>query len=150
MNTSPEILFYHVKLGTIEQVASLLLRKILDKKQMAVVHCSSQDYMESLSEFLWNVKDSFLPHITSIETDDLTHPIYLKYDDIIPLKRDILLSCGTAPKAEFINYERTVYIFHNDDTEQVQSARDFWKEYQSAYSLTYWIQNDEGRWQKGK
>ena len=60
-----EVLFYHLKGQTPEQVLPTLLQKSLDRGWRVVVQASSEERVEALDAHLWTWRDdSFLPHGT--------------------------------------------------------------------------------------
>jgi DNA polymerase-3 subunit chi len=47
------------------------------------------------------------------------------------------------------SYTRIVYLFDGRDDEALQRARRQWKTAKGAgHQVTYWQQNDRGRWEK--
>jgi DNA polymerase-3 subunit chi len=45
-------------------------------------------------------------------------------------------------------YERLVYLFSGHDPDAVTEARVAWKALGPGNALTYWQQDENGRWQK--
>ena len=73
-----EILFYHLKGQTPEQVLPALLQKSLDRGWRVVVQASSEERIEALDAHLWTWRDdSFLPHGTWREAEAAHQPILL-------------------------------------------------------------------------
>ena len=54
-----------------------------------------------------------------------------------------------AEPPELSGYDRVVFMFDGHDEDQVQSARSQWKRLKGeGYTLSYWQQNHDGRWEK--
>src|ERR1700691_6815278 len=80
-----EILFYHLKGQTPEQVLPALLQKSLDRGWRVVVQASSEERIEALDAHLWTWRDdSFLPHGTWRDADAAQQPIMLTLNDDNP------------------------------------------------------------------
>jgi DNA polymerase-3 subunit chi len=45
-------------------------------------------------------------------------------------------------------YERIVYIFSGHDPDAVSEARDAWRALRDGNDVTYWQQDQNGRWAK--
>ena len=73
-----EVLFYHLKGQTPEQVLPALLQKSLERGWRVVVQASSDERVEALDAHLWTWRDdSFLPHGTSRDAEPAEQPIML-------------------------------------------------------------------------
>src|SRR5271167_5258626 len=73
-----EILFYHLRGQTPEQVLPPLLQKSLERGWRVVIQASSDERVEALDAHLWTWRDdSFLPHGTSRDAEAAEQPIML-------------------------------------------------------------------------
>ncbi len=80
-----EILFYHLKGQTPEQVLPALLQKSLERGWRVVVQASSDERVEALDAHLWTWRDdSFLPHGTWRDAEAAEQPIVLTAGDENP------------------------------------------------------------------
>ena len=80
-----EILFYHLKGQTPEQVLPALLAKSLERGWRVVVQASSDERVEALDAHLWTWRDdAFLPHGTWRDAEAAEHPIVLTVNDENP------------------------------------------------------------------
>ena len=80
-----EILFYHLKGQTPEQVLPALLVKSLERGWRVVVQASSDERVEALDAHLWTWRDdSFLPHGTWRDAEAAEQPIVLTVNDENP------------------------------------------------------------------
>ena len=146
-----EVLFYHLKGQTPEQVLPSLLLKSLDRGWRAVVQGTTEERMEALDAHLWTWRDdSFLPHGMWRDPGAGEHPILLTVDEKNPNQAAIrFLVEGADMPADAAAYERVVLIFDGDDSEAVQAARAHWSKAKSAgLEVTYWQPDEMGVWRR--
>ncbi len=150
-----EVLFYHLKGQTPEQVLPALLQKSLERGWRVVVQASSDERVEALDAHLWTWRDdSFLPHGTWRDAEAAAQPIVLTAGDENPngatvrfLVDGANLAANLAEKAT--GYERVVMLFDGDDPDAVATARTRWTEAKAAGAeVTYWRADENGRWQR--
>jgi len=146
-----EILFYHLKGQTLEQVLPPLLQKSLERGWRVVVQASSDERVEALDAHLWTWRDdAFLPHGTSRDSEAAEHPIVLTANAENPNGAVVrFLVDGANLAANAGNYQRIVLLFDGDDPEAVEMARMRWNEAKaSGAEVTYWKADESGRWQQ--
>ncbi|HEX4411610.1 MAG TPA: DNA polymerase III subunit chi [Xanthobacteraceae bacterium] len=146
-----EVLFYHLKGQSPEQVLPALLQKSLERGWRVVVQASSDERVEALDAHLWTWRDdSFLPHGTWRDSEAAEQPIVLTSDDKNPNRATVrFLVDGTAMAEDAAGYERIVLLFNGDDPDAVDIARQRWSEAKAAgFEVTYWQADEKGRWQR--
>jgi DNA polymerase III subunit chi len=146
-----EILFYHLKGQTPEQVLPGLLHKSLDRGWRVVVQGTTEERMEALDAHLWTWRDdSFLPHGTWRDAEAAEHPILLTIDERNQNNAAIrFLVEGADMPAEVAAYERVVLIFDGEDVEAVETARTHWSRAKAAgLGVTYWQADEKGVWRR--
>jgi DNA polymerase III subunit chi len=146
-----EVLFYHLKGQTPEQVLPALLQKSLDRGWRVVVQASSEERVEALDAHLWTWRDdSFLPHGTWREGDVAQQPILLTIYDHNPNDAVVrFLVEGAAVPADASAYQRVVLLFDGEDPDAVDAARARWTEAKSAgFEVTYWQADERGGWHR--
>ena len=146
-----EILFYHLKGQTLEQVLPALLQKSLERGWRVVVQASSDERVEALDAHLWTWRDdAFLPHGTSRDPEAAEQPIVLTADGENPNGATVrFLVDGANPGANAAGYERIVLLFNGDDPEALEMARARWSEARAVGAeVTYWKTNEVGRWER--
>jgi len=146
-----EVLFYHLKGQTLEQVLPSLLQRSLERGWRVVVQASSDERIDGLDAHLWTWRDdAFLPHGTWREAEAAEQPILLTVNDDNPNRaavRFLIDGAGMPPDAAA--YERLVLVFNGEDPEAVELARARWSEAKSAgFEVTYWQADEKGRWQR--
>lgn len=145
-----EVLFYHLERQPLERILPSLLEKTIERGWRAVVHSGSPERLEALDTALWTYRDeAFLPHGTKQDGHSEHQPIYLTCGEDIPNGAGVRFLVDGAGTDKFEGFARIVYLFDGHDREAVQHARDQWKAAKAAgCSVTYWQQNEDGRWQK--
>jgi DNA polymerase III subunit chi len=146
-----EILFYHLKGQTLEQVLPPLLQKSLERGWRVVVQASSDERVEALDAHLWTWRDdAFLPHGTARDPEAAEQPIVLTASADNPNGAAVrFLVDGANLTADAGNYQRVVLLFDGDDPEAVEMARMRWNEAKTnGAEVTYWKADENGRWQR--
>ncbi|MDE2284010.1 MAG: DNA polymerase III subunit chi [Hyphomicrobiales bacterium] len=146
-----EVLFYHLKGQTPEQVLPALLQKSLERGWRAVVQASSDERVEAIDAHLWTWRDdSFLPHGTLRDAEAARQPIVLTSNDDNPNGAVVrfLVESAAIPENVAI-YQRVVVLFNGDDPDAVEVARARWSEAKSAgFEVTYWQADEKGGWRR--
>ena len=146
-----EILFYHLKGQTVEQVLPPLLQKSLERGWRVVVQASSDERVDGLDAHLWTWRDdTFLPHGTWRDSEAAEHPILLTVNEGNPNRAGVRFLVEGAPMPEdAASYNRLVLLFDGEDPEAVETARTRWSEAKAAgFDVTYWQADERGRWQR--
>jgi DNA polymerase-3 subunit chi len=146
-----EVLFYHLKGQTPEQVLPALLQKSLERGWRVVVQASSDERVEALDAHLWTWRDdSFLPHGTGRDAEAALQPIVLTAGEDNPNGATVrFLVDGAAMAKNPAAYERIVMLFDGDDPDAVEAARARWTEAKAAGAeVAYWRADENGRWQR--
>jgi len=146
-----EMLFYHMKGQTPEQVLPALLQKSLERGWRVVVQASSDERVEALDAHLWTWRDdAFLPHGTWRDAEAAEQPIVLTVNAENPNRATVrFLVDGASLSGEAAAYERIVLLFDGDDPDAVEAARARWSEAKAAgVEVTYWQADEHGRWRR--
>jgi DNA polymerase-3 subunit chi len=146
-----EVLFYHLKGQTLEQVLPPLLQKSLQRGWRVVVQAASDERVEGLDAHLWTWRDdSFLPHGTWRDSEASAHPILLTVNEANPNGAGVrFLVEGAGMPGDAAAYHRIVLLFDGEDPEAVETARTRWGEAKAAgFDVTYWQADESGRWQR--
>ena len=144
-----EVLFYHLETQPLERVLPQLLEKSLERGWRAIVETSSRARAEALDAMLWTFRDdSFLPHAIVGDPSDPDQPVLIAMDDVNPNTANVRFFVDRAVPQTGEGYERLVYLFSGHDPDAVTEARIAWKALQAGNTLTYWQQDESGRWQK--
>lgn len=146
-----EVHFYHLQRQSLEAVLPTLLARSRERGWRALVKLGDEARMTALDDHLWSFSDeSFLPHGTDRDPDAAEQPVLLTTADANPNGAAILfLAGGGAMPAEIAGFERVALLLDGGDADAVAAARDLWRTLRDAdHAITYWQQDDEGRWRK--
>jgi len=145
-----EIAFYHLESSTLEVTLPRLLEKTLDGGNRALVLATSMDLLEQMDDFLWAYKNnSWLPH--GLQRDPLAEeqPILLATSPEAMNGAKYLFLIDGVVTDQIEKFERCFEIFNGKDSNAIHAARKSWSRYKAQqYSMTYWQEDLNGRWQK--
>lgn len=145
-----EVLFYHLEVRPLESVLPQLLEKTLERGWRAIVETGSRERAEALDSLLWTYRDdAFLPHGLAGEAADAHQPILLTTDSTDnPNGAVVRFFVDRAVPASTEGYRRIVYMFSGHDPDAVTEARQAWRALREGNEVTYWQQEQDGRWMK--
>ncbi|MEO3429658.1 DNA polymerase III subunit chi [Pelagibius sp. CAU 1746] len=140
--------FYHMTRTTLEQALPQMLEKTLERDQRAVVKAGSEARVEALSARLWTYHDrAFLPHGTAKDGRAARQPVWLTVEDEAPNGAEVLFLTDGASSERIADYALCVLLFDGGDEEALTQARGQWKILKDAgHDVTYWQQDESGRW----
>ena len=145
-----EVSFYHLERQALDEALPRLLTRVLAGGHKALVLADTDERVRHLNEKLWTFDPgSFLPHGMAGEDHAADQPILLTTDEANPAAADILVVVDGAVPQSMDAYGRCLDLFNGSDDEAVSAARDRWKLYRErGYDVTYWKQDESGRWEK--
>lgn len=144
-----EVLFYHLEVRPLESVLPQLLEKTLERGWRAVVETGSRERAEALDSLLWTYRDdSFLPHGLSGDATDAHQPILLTTEPENVNGAGVRFFVDRAVPQSAEGYQRIVYMFSGHDPDAVSEARLAWRALREGNEVTYWQQENSGRWVK--
>lgn len=143
-----EVRFYHMTRTPLDQALPQMLEKTLERGKRAVVRAGSEARVEALSARLWTYHDrSFLPHGTVKDGRAERQPVWLTVEDEAPNGAEVLFLTDGASSERIADYGLCVLLFDGGDEAAVAQAREQWKVLKEAgHQVTYWQQDDSGRW----
>ncbi len=145
-----DISFYHLTRTTLEAALPQMLEKTLERGHRAVVRAATAERVEALNGWLWTYKDrGFLPHGSAQDGHAALQPVWLTDQDEHPNGAQVLFLTDGATSERPEDFERCAVLFDGNDEAALAAARAQWTDLKDAgHDLTYWQQNDEGRWEK--
>jgi len=143
-----EVRFYHMTRTPLDQALPQMLEKTLERGRRAVVRAGSEARVEALSARLWTYNDRrFLPHGTVKDGRAERQPIWLTVADEAPNGAEVLFLTDGATSEKIADFALCVLLFDGGDDEALAQARAQWKALKEAgHDVTYWQQDDSGRW----
>ncbi len=145
-----EVLFYHLERRRLEDALPALLEKCVERGWRTVVQSGSRERRDALNSHLWTfAEESFLPHGTADDGHAEMQPVFLTTEDDNPNGATVRFLVDRAAPGDLVSYERAVFVFDGHDEDAVADARQRWREARDAgFAVTYWKQNETGRWEK--
>lgn len=148
-----DVWFYHLERQPLDKVLPVLLQRALARGWRACVQAGGPERVRALDETLWTYDEaSFLPHAAEGDGVATEQPILLTDGSGNPNGATIrILVDGADPFAALAqsSYERLVLLFDGNDDEALGDARRRWSALKAAgHQLTYWQQDQDGRWEK--
>ncbi|RYE11384.1 MAG: DNA polymerase III subunit chi [Hyphomicrobiales bacterium] len=144
-----DILFYHLEVQPLERVLPVLLEKTLERGWRAVVETSSIERAAAIDAMLWTFRDdSFLPHGMAGSEHDPEQPVIIVANEGNANGANVRFYVDRAVPQSGEGYERIVFMFSGHDPDAVTEARAAWRTLKDGNTLTYWQQDEGGRWAK--
>lgn len=146
----PEVRFYHLTKSTAKQALPQLLEKTLERDKRALVKLPDDDAVRQWNEYLWDHSEgSFLPHGSIEDPEPETQPIFLTHADENPARAEYLFLVEGADRQDLDAFDMCAILFDGTDETAVGQARGRWKQLrETAADLTYWQQDEGGKWGK--
>ncbi len=145
-----EVRFYHLQRANLERVLPVMLGRVLERGQRAVVQLGSQQRLDAINDWLWTFdKASFLPHGGQAEGHPADQPVWLTLEEERPNGAQVLFLADGATSGKSAEFDLVAELFDGNDEAAVKAARERWKTYKAeGHDVTYWQQDDAGRWQQ--
>jgi DNA polymerase-3 subunit chi len=151
-----EVWFYHLQRATLESALPKLLELSLARDWRAAVQAVSERRLAALDDLLWSYDpESFLPHGTARDGEPETQPIFLTLGPDNPNRADVRFFVENAEASPVLAdpasapTTRAILIFDGNDDAALQGARAQWRRLKAeGHQLSYWRQNDDGKWEK--
>lgn len=145
-----EIWFYHLQMKPLEQTLPVLVARSRERGWKVVIRAGSAERLAVLDDLLWTFDEaSFLAHGLATDPRPETQPVLLTTRDECPNGAEVLFLVDRAPLPADYPYARVVMIFDGNDSEALESARQAWKVAKAlGHAVTYWQQDEAGRWVK--
>ena len=145
-----DILFYHLTETRVEDALPPLLEKSVERNWRVAVQTIDAERSAFLDNHLWTWRsESFLPHGQAGEPFEAEQPILIVNDGRNANHADVRFLVDGAEPPDLSAYQRVVFMFDGHDEAQLTQARGQWKKLKGeGHSLSYWQQNQDGRWEK--
>jgi DNA polymerase-3 subunit chi len=144
-----DISFYHLQRQPLDRALPQLLDRVLASSMKALVLGDNPELIAALNSSLWTYDPgSFLPHGAKKDADAELQPIFLTVEQENPNRAEILVLVDGADHKDLGQFDRCLDMFDGNDSEAVAQARLRWVAYKDAgHQVTYWQQNDAGKWE---
>ena len=145
-----EVLFYHLTRHRLEQALPALVDRASERGWKSLICLGDADAGTTISDALWTFRpDAFLAHGLDGREQSDGQPVWITPTCDDPIDADVRFCVAGADPTLPGDYQRTITMFDGHDQGAVEGARAHWKTLREAGAeLTYWQQDDEGRWGK--
>lgn len=145
-----EVWFYHLERTTVARTLPDLLSKVAGRGWRAYVHGIEETTLSTLDASLWTYSaESFLAHGSESDPNADRQPILLGTSGAMANSPETYVSVEPADIPGLDGLERALIIFEGVDEAHLTWAREQWKRMKSkGLTLSYWKQNDLGRWER--
>ena len=154
-----EVWFYHLQRQKLENALPVLIERAHGQGWRTIVQAASPERVAFLDDHLWTFReDGFLPHASARDgagqEDAAGQPVWLTADEDNPNRADIRFFIDGAEPLTVLQSEtgapmrRAAIMFDGTDEDALRIARLQFKSLREAgFSLSYWRQNEQGRWE---
>lgn len=127
----------------------MLLEKSLANKWRVRLQFNDAASMTAMDSWLWTYKDdSFLPHGCDNQPGADAHLVLLTCEPA-PATEDVVFLIGGATPGDMNGVTRCITMVDSRDEHGRSVARDRWKAAKAqSLSVSYWTQDDRGKWGK--
>jgi len=145
-----ELWFYHLEQASVDDALPELLTKLMERGGRAVISSGEESRLTHLDSHLWTFRDdSFLPHgrMDAAQLED--HPIVLADTPTNPNSASMLFCLDGMDPGDVTAWDRVVVMFEASDETSLARARALWAaQKKSQTEISYWRQNEMGRWER--
>lgn len=151
-----EVWFYHLLNRPLESALPALVARTLANGWTAIIQATSAERLAALDDLLWTYDDqSFVAHGSAQEGDSAMQPVWLTLEADNPNAASVRFFVEGADAVATLAgetarpKERAIVMFDGRDEDALNRARmQFRQLREQGFALSYWRQNDEGRWEK--
>ena len=143
-----EIYFYHLDQKPLASILPDLVQRGLGRGLMMVVETAAPDSMPRLSDMLWSAEDvAFIPHGFG-DDDGTRQPLWLCADASNPNAATFRFFVDGALPDDVEGLERAIIMIDSNSEEALANARNEWKKRKAeGHAVSYWKQDENGKWQ---
>jgi len=143
-----EVFFYHLDQKPLRSILPQLVQRGLERGLRMVVETAQIENLNGLSDALWGAEDvAFIPHGLGDDAPS-GQPLWLCANNQNPNAATYRFFVDGALPQSVEGLQRAVILFDGTDEQAKASARDEWKKRKAeGHSISYWKQNENGRWE---
>ena len=147
-----DIRFYHLETSTLDKALPVIVMKAHDTGKKIVIKTSDKKEIVRLNDLLWTFhSEIFLPHGAEGDKNADKQPIWITTGDENPNNAEILILTHGCTHEDIGAYGMVCEMLDARVESQITAARSRWKIYKDeGHELTYWQQDDKGKWSKSQ
>ena len=148
-----EIWFYHLQSQPLVRALPVLVEKAVERGWRVAIQTIDEQRLKLLDDLLWTyAPESFLAHGVAPDKDAARQPIVLTLAADNPNAADVRMyvdGAEVAMEPGAAPYQRVMLMFDGRDEAELAAARRQWTRLKGqGFTLAYWQQSDEGRWER--
>jgi len=145
-----EIRFYQLSKKNVLEALPEILGKALARDFKIVIKTTDEDSVKEIDNYLWTYNnESFLPHGYKKNKNQSDQPIWITAGDDNPNNANMLVLINNTEVKDLSKTELCCKIFTGSDKEILDNACSTWDEYKkNGFNLSYFKQDDNGKWHK--
>jgi DNA polymerase-3 subunit chi len=145
-----DIRFYHMEHSTLDQTLPAIAMKAWQSGARVMVRTPDKQENSRLNDLLWTFHpNAFLPHGADGDKNPDQNPIWVTSIDNNMNDATILILTHVCVMDNVADFAMVCEMLDGRVDTQIADARTRWKAYKSAnHDLTYWQQDENGRWGK--
>jgi len=146
-----DIRFYHMEQSTLDQALPAIATKAWQSGSNVMIRVPDGAEAQRINDLLWGCQPTaFLPHGVDGDKNPDRQPIWITAEDENKNEADILiLTHGCIMTDDIDKFKMCCEMLDGRVEDQITAARARWKEYKDqGHDLTYWQQDDQGKWNK--
>lgn len=145
-----DIRFYHMEQSTLDQTLPAIAMKAWQSGAKVMIRVPDDKEATRLNDLLWSFRpDIFLPHGADGDKHADKQPIWITANDNNVNEAEILILTHGCVVDNVADFKMCCEMLDGRVETQIKDARRRWKVYKEAnHDLTYWQQDDNGKWNK--
>jgi len=148
-----EIWFYHLQNQPLARALPTLVEKAIERGWRVAIQTAEESSLKGLDDLLWTyAPESFLAHGLASDPDCERQPVVLTHEAGNPNDAALRIYAARAevdldPATSL--YQRAILLFDGRVEAEVLAARSQWSKLKAkGFTLAYWQQSEDGRWER--
>jgi len=145
-----DVRFYHMEQATLDQVLPTIAMKAWQSGSHVMIRVPDKGEASRLNDLLWTFQpNAFLPHGADGDKHTEVQPIFITAENDNVNNAKILILTHGCVVDQVAEFDMVCELLDGRVEVQITDARTRWKSYKADnHDLTYWQQNDNGKWGK--
>lgn len=146
-----DIRFYHMEQSTLDQALPAIATKAWQSGSNVMIRVPDNTEAQRINDLLWAFHPTaFLPHGADGDKHPDRQPVWITaHDDNVNNADIIILTHGCTMNDHIGDFKMCCEMLDGRVGDQITTARARWKNYKDqGHDLTYWQQDDMGKWNK--
>ena len=136
--------------ATLDQALPMIVMKAWQSGENVMVRVPDKREASRLNDLLWSFRaDAFIPHGMDGDKNAGQQPVFVTVNDENVNEAKILILTHGCTYPSVGDFKMTCEMLDGRVQNQITDARSRWKTYKNdGHDLTYWQQDENGKWGK--